>query len=87
MSNMVLMLVIGAIAGWIAGQMQHGDDFGTVGNIFVGVMGAALGGFISDKLGISLGGGLVGALITATLGAILLLYLIKVFRGEVEDDE
>jgi uncharacterized membrane protein YeaQ/YmgE (transglycosylase-associated protein family) len=67
--------LIGLAAGWLAGQFFKGSGFGLVGNLIVGVLGALLGGFLFSLAGV-LAGGLIGALITATVGAVLLLYLM-----------
>jgi uncharacterized membrane protein YeaQ/YmgE (transglycosylase-associated protein family) len=74
-----LFLLIGVIAGWLAGQVTKGRGFGLVGNLIVGVIGALLGGFLFDLLGIA-AGGLVGSLITALVGAIVLLFLIGLVK-------
>jgi uncharacterized membrane protein YeaQ/YmgE (transglycosylase-associated protein family) len=78
-TSLVLFLIIGALAGWIAGQVMKGGSFGLVGNLVVGIIGALLGGFLFAILGIS-AGGLIGSLITATIGAIVLLYLLRFIR-------
>lgn len=68
-------LLIGALAGWLAGQFVRGGSFGLFGNIIVGVLGAMVGGLLLGLLGIAFGG-FVGSLVTATLGAALLLWLV-----------
>jgi uncharacterized membrane protein YeaQ/YmgE (transglycosylase-associated protein family) len=75
-----IWLVIGAIAGWLAGQVVKGYGFGLVGNIVVGVLGAVVGGWVFSALGIDALIGLSGDIIGATIGAILLLVLIKFMR-------
>ena len=72
-------LIIGAIAGWLAGKFWRGRGFGLLGDIIVGVLGSFVGGFVFGLLGIS-AFSLIGQLITATVGAILLLYLIRFIR-------
>lgn len=75
-------LLIGVAAGWLAGQIMKGGGFGLVGDLIVGVIGALLGGFLFSLLGIQ-AGGLLGALITATVGAIVLIALLRVVsRGK-----
>ena len=69
-------LLIGLAAGWLAGQIMKGGGYGLVGDLIVGVIGALLGGFLFGLLGIG-GGGLLGALITATVGAIILIVLLR----------
>ncbi len=72
-------LLIGLVAGWLAGQIMKGSGYGIVGNIVVGIIGALIGGFLFDLLGIG-GGGLIGSLITALVGAIVLIVLVRVIR-------
>jgi len=73
-------LVIGAVAGWLAGLVMKGGGFGLLVDIVVGIVGAFIGGWLSGLLGISLGGGLIASIVTATLGAIMLLFVVRLFR-------
>ena len=73
-------IVIGLVAGWLAGQFVKGGGFGIIGDIVVGVLGALLGGFLFRALGVSLGGGLLGALIVATIGAVVLIFLGRLVK-------
>jgi uncharacterized membrane protein YeaQ/YmgE (transglycosylase-associated protein family) len=77
---LILLLIIGAIAGFLAGLVVKGYGFGTVGNIVVGIVGAFLGGALLPRLGVFAGGDIVGQIIVATIGAIILLVLIGVVR-------
>jgi len=77
---LIVWLVIGAIAGFLAGLIVTGYGFGTVGNIVVGILGALLGGALLARLGLFPGGDIVGQIISATLGAVLLLVLIGLVR-------
>jgi uncharacterized membrane protein YeaQ/YmgE (transglycosylase-associated protein family) len=70
-------LVIGALAGWIAGKLMKGGGFGLVGNIIVGIVGAVVGGLVFDILGFEMDDGFVGSLITAVLGAVILLWIVR----------
>jgi uncharacterized membrane protein YeaQ/YmgE (transglycosylase-associated protein family) len=72
-------ILIGLVAGWLAGQLVKGSGYGVFGDIALGVVGALLGGFLFSLLGLTGGGGLIGSLIVATLGAVLLLYLLRWF--------
>jgi uncharacterized membrane protein YeaQ/YmgE (transglycosylase-associated protein family) len=74
-------LIIGAIAGWLAGQFMKGSGFGLLGDIVVGVIGAFLGGYLFRLAGVQLGGGLIGTLIVAFIGAIVLLFIVRLFTG------
>ena len=69
-------LLIGLAAGWLAGQITKGGSFGVVNNLIVGVIGAILGGWLFWLLGLK-AFGLVGQLVTATVGALVLLFLLK----------
>ncbi|MGF1642367.1 MAG: GlsB/YeaQ/YmgE family stress response membrane protein [Thiotrichales bacterium] len=84
--DLLILLGIGAVAGWIAGQVMRGGGFGLIGNIIVGIVGAVvgtlLGGFISGATGIQLQGWL-GTLIWATIGAIVLLFIIGLLKRKV----
>ncbi|WLD10285.1 GlsB/YeaQ/YmgE family stress response membrane protein [Planctellipticum variicoloris] len=77
--SIIWFLLIGIAAGWLAGQVMRGGGFGLVGDLIVGVVGALLGGFLFGLLGLS-AGGLIGSLVTATVGAIALLWLLRFFR-------
>lgn len=72
-------LLIGLCAGWLAGQIFKGSGFGLVGNLIVGVIGALLGGFVFRLVGF-VTVTLLGSLVTATVGAILLLWLLSLVR-------
>ncbi len=71
--------LIGLAAGWLAGQIMKGGGFGLVGDLVVGVIGALIGGFLFGVLGIS-AGGLLGSLITATVGAVVLIWLLRLVK-------
>ena len=77
--DIVWFIIIGIIAGWLAGKIMRGGGFGLLGDLVIGVIGALLGGFIFGQLGIS-AGGLIGSLVTATVGAIVLLFLIRLIK-------
>jgi hypothetical protein len=77
---LLVVLLIGAIAGWLAGLIVKGGGFGLVGNIVVGIIGAALAGWLLPRLGFALGGGLIGAIIHATIGAVILLLVVRVLK-------
>jgi uncharacterized membrane protein YeaQ/YmgE (transglycosylase-associated protein family) len=79
-TGLILFLVIGALAGWLAGTLMKGAGFGLIGNIVVGIVGAFLGGLIFNWMGITAVSGLVGSLITATIGAIVLLLIVSLLR-------
>jgi uncharacterized membrane protein YeaQ/YmgE (transglycosylase-associated protein family) len=76
----VWFILIGLIAGWLAGQIMKGGGFGVVGDIVVGVVGALLGGYLFGALGISAGGGLLGSIIVATIGAVVLIFILRLVK-------
>lgn len=77
--NIVLFLLIGLAAGYLAGRIMKGRDFGLAGNLIVGCVGALIGGYLFSLVGIH-ATGLVGSLITALAGAVLFLYLLRFVR-------
>jgi uncharacterized membrane protein YeaQ/YmgE (transglycosylase-associated protein family) len=81
--GLLIILLVGLIAGWLAGEIVQGGGFGLVGDIAVGIVGALIGTWLLPRLGIHIGGGLVGAIVVATIGAILLLLIVGLARGEV----
>src|SRR3954468_1145853 len=79
--SLLIILLVGVVAGWLAGQIVQGTGFGLVGDLIIGVIGALIGTWVLPRLGIHLGAGLVAAIANATIGAILLLLVIKLVRG------
>jgi uncharacterized membrane protein YeaQ/YmgE (transglycosylase-associated protein family) len=77
---LLIILLIGAIAGWLAGLIVKGYGFGLIGNIVVGIVGALIAGFLLPRVGLSLGEGIAGSIIAATIGAVVLLLLIRVIK-------
>lgn len=78
-TGLIIFLIIGAIAGWLAGAIMKGGKFGLIGNIIIGIIGSVIGGSVFGFLGIS-AGGLIGSIVTATAGAILLLYVVRLIK-------
>ena len=76
----IIWLIIGAIAGWAAGQIVKGYGFGLIGNIVVGIVGAVIAGWLLQQLGILIGGGILAAIINAIIGAVILLVLVGMIR-------
>jgi len=77
----LIILIIGAVAGWLAGQIVRGMGFGLIGNIVVGIVGAFIAGWLLPRIGIVIGGGILGSIINATIGAMLLLFVLSLLRG------
>ena len=81
--GIILWLIIGAVAGWLAGKIVEGAGFGLIVDIIVGVVGALIGGWLAGVLGIDIGGGLIGSLIVAVVGAVILLFVLRLIKRAV----
>lgn len=79
MANLIWFLIVGLIAGWLAGQVMRGRGFGLIGNLIIGVLGAVIGGFLFGLLGLG-ASGLLGSIIVAFIGAIVLIYVLSLIR-------
>jgi len=77
---LLIWLVVGAVAGWLASTLVRGGGMGLIGDIVVGVLGAFIGGWLLPRLGIHLGIGLVSVIISATIGAVVLLLILRLIR-------
>ncbi|MDR6635141.1 putative membrane protein YeaQ/YmgE (transglycosylase-associated protein family) [Phyllobacterium sp. 1468] len=78
--SLLIFLLVGLIAGWLASQLVRGGGFGLVGDLVVGVIGAFIAGYLFPRLGISLGSGIIGAIIAATIGAVILLFILRAVK-------
>ena len=78
--SVIAWLVVGAIAGWLAGLIVKGGGFGLLGNIVIGIIGAVVAGWLLPQLGINLGTGIVRAIINAVIGGIIVLVIIALIR-------
>lgn len=78
--GLIAWLIIGAVAGWLAGVLVKGGGFGLLADILIGIVGAVIGGWLAGLLGIAVGGGILASIVTATLGAIVLLVIVRAFR-------
>lgn len=78
--SILVMLLVGAIAGWLAGKLVQGGGFGLLGNIVVGILGAVVAGFVLPRLGLGAGGGVIRSIIHATIGAVILLVAVRVLK-------
>ena len=76
----LIMLLIGAAAGWLAGKIVEGYGFGLIGNIVVGIVGAFIAGLILPRIGLSVGGGMIAAIIHSTIGAVIFLFLVRLLN-------
>jgi len=78
--SILVICLIGAVAGWLAGLIVRGFGFGLLGNIVIGIVGSFVGGLLFGALNIFPGGGLLGAIIASTVGAVVLLLLLRVIK-------
>jgi uncharacterized membrane protein YeaQ/YmgE (transglycosylase-associated protein family) len=75
-----VILVVGLVAGWLAGLLVKGGGFGLIGDIVVGIVGAFIGGWLFPTLGLHFGAGMIAAIISATVGAVILLVVLRLIR-------
>ena len=80
MNGLLGWLVVGLIAGWLAGKVMKGGGFGVLMDIVIGVVGAMIGGWVFGMLGLFPGGGLIGSIIVAFVGAVILLWLVRLIK-------
>ena len=78
--EIIIFLLIGAVAGWLAGLVVRGYGFGLIGNIVVGIVGAVIAGWLFPRLGVGLPIGTIGQIISAAIGAVILLVIIGLIR-------
>jgi uncharacterized membrane protein YeaQ/YmgE (transglycosylase-associated protein family) len=79
--SILVILLVGLVAGWLAGKIVRGTGFGLIGDIAIGIVGAFIASWLMPRLGISLGVGVVRAIINSTIGAVLMLLIIRLVRG------
>jgi uncharacterized membrane protein YeaQ/YmgE (transglycosylase-associated protein family) len=79
--SLLIIVVVGVVAGWLAGQLVRGTGFGLVGDLLIGIAGAFVGTWLLPQLNVHLGAGIVAAIANATIGAMILLVIIRVVRG------
>jgi uncharacterized membrane protein YeaQ/YmgE (transglycosylase-associated protein family) len=79
--SLLIILLVGVIAGWLAGQIARGAGFGIIGDLIIGILGAFIGSWLLPKLNIHLGSGIVAEIFNATIGALILLLVISLIRG------
>jgi uncharacterized membrane protein YeaQ/YmgE (transglycosylase-associated protein family) len=78
--NLLYLLVVGLIAGWLAGQVMKGGGYGVLVDIVLGILGSIVGGWVFGLLGIWPGGGIIGSIIVAFVGAVLLVWISRVLK-------
>ena len=79
--SILVILVVGLVAGWLAGKIVQGTGFGLIGDIAIGIVGALIASWLFPKLGFRLGTGLLREILDATIGAVILLVIIRLVRG------
>jgi len=79
--GLLIILLVGLIAGWLAGEIVAGGGFGLVGDMAIGIVGAFIGTWLMRRLGIHIGSGLISAILVATIGAVVLLLIVSLFSG------
>jgi uncharacterized membrane protein YeaQ/YmgE (transglycosylase-associated protein family) len=77
---LIIWVIVGAIAGWLAGMVVKGGGYGLIGDIIVGIIGGLIAGWLLPQIGIIIGSGLIGAIINAFIGAVILLILLRLVR-------
>jgi uncharacterized membrane protein YeaQ/YmgE (transglycosylase-associated protein family) len=78
--TLLVILIIGAVSGWLAGVIRQGSGFGTLGNIVVGIIGSFVGDFLFTQLGVSMSEGIIGTIIRSVIGALVLLFLLGLIK-------
>jgi uncharacterized membrane protein YeaQ/YmgE (transglycosylase-associated protein family) len=78
--GIIIWLIVGAIAGWLAGMVVKGGGFGLIGDIIVGIIGAVIAGWLLPQIGIALGSGFIASVIDAFIGAVVLLIILRLVR-------
>ena len=78
--GIIIWIIVGAIAGWLAGMVVKGGGFGLIGDIVVGIVGAIIAGWLLPQIGIAIGSGIIAAIIDAFIGAVILLVIIKLVK-------
>jgi uncharacterized membrane protein YeaQ/YmgE (transglycosylase-associated protein family) len=79
--GLVVWVIVGAVAGWLAGTLVKGGGFGLVGDIIIGILGGFIGGWLSSIMGIRIGSGLIASIITATTGAALFILALRALKA------
>jgi uncharacterized membrane protein YeaQ/YmgE (transglycosylase-associated protein family) len=78
--SIIVWLIVGAIAGWLAGLIVKGGGFGLLGNIVIGIIGAVVAGWLLPTLGVHLGTGIIGAIIDSMIGGVVVLVIISLVK-------
>jgi uncharacterized membrane protein YeaQ/YmgE (transglycosylase-associated protein family) len=79
--SLLVIIVVGIVAGWLAGRVMEGGGFGLIGDLVVGLIGAFIGDWLLPQLGIHLGTGMVALILNAFIGAVVLLLILRLVGG------
>jgi uncharacterized membrane protein YeaQ/YmgE (transglycosylase-associated protein family) len=79
--SLLVIIVVGLVAGWLAGQVMQGSGFGLIGDLIVGLLGALVGDWLLPRLNIHLGSGIVALIVNAFIGAVVLLFVLRLIGG------
>ncbi len=80
MHGVIWWILVGLVAGWLAGKAMKGGGFGVLMDIVIGMIGAVIGGWLFGTLGVFQGGGLIGSILVAFVGAVILLALVRLIK-------
>ena len=80
LQSIIVWLIVGGVAGWLAGMVVKGGGYGLIGDIIVGIIGAFIAGWLLPRIGIVIGAGIVGAIINAFIGAVILLIILRLIK-------
>ncbi len=79
--SLLVIIIVGLVAGWLAGKLVRGTGYGLIGDIIIGIIGAFIASWLFPKLGIALGTGWIREILNSTIGAVLLLIVLRLIRG------
>jgi uncharacterized membrane protein YeaQ/YmgE (transglycosylase-associated protein family) len=77
---LIIWLIVGGVAGWLAGMVVKGGGYGLIGDVIVGIIGGLIAGWLLPQIGIVIGGGIIAAIINAFIGAVILLIVLRMIK-------
>ena len=77
---LIIWLIVGGIAGWLAGMVVKGGGYGLIGDIIVGIVGGFIAGWLLPRIGVAIGGGIIADIIDAFIGAVILLIILRLIK-------
>ena len=77
---MIWTIVVGIVAGWLAGVIMKGGGYGVIWDLILGIAGAVIGGWLFGYAGASAGGGIIGSIVVATIGAVVLIFISRLLK-------